>query len=539
MHIHSAASRSLSTLALVLTALSCISAAVAQPSAAPSGAPAAAAAPTAIVTVCADVWPESFDPAEAQVGPQTVLANLNEPLVRLMENKYVADEAIGLTSRIGVSEDGCTWQITLKAGLLFSDGSPLDAKAVAFSLSRLFSPDHPARPRIPAIPLSGRRVLKAVTAPKQDLVVIQLNEAWAPMWTVLSSLQSAPVSPASFKNGKLAGAPIGCGPYVLSKQGPGRRLELVPNTRFNRQRPRLDRLDVVCCPRGSTRLLWIMGGRGDVVEGLAKRDLDDLAARPEFRVEQPVAGLGLVTLYINPQITPFQSNIVREALIRGLPDEVLSRHLFDGQCLMFRDFFPPWRWNWVMKGALKKYGTDAIAARKLLEMGNVDRSGTAFVLWAVPPAGTDPRSLTRLLEELRISLAELNVSCLTDVVAQDRLATRLASGAPPAAVLLWADPTTLDPDELVSLALDRANPLSKFAGFAVDEVQSMIADARRKDTQSAREFLYTELETRLARDLSVISLAAPLRTLAWTQRVAGLKVGPDGVALLEDLRIGP
>jgi peptide/nickel transport system substrate-binding protein len=497
--------------------------------------PATSAPPAALVTVAVDYWPQSFDPALRQPGPPTVIVALHEPLVRLKPDSSELDTGLSLASKVAVTGDGLLWEVSLKTNQMFSDGTPLDAEAVAFTLGRLLRGDHPARPANPAIPDSVRNLVKNILVRDKTTLVIELTSPYSPLIGIFASPHAGIISPASFKGGKLANPPVGCGPFTLAKEGPGRRLELVPNIRLNRQRPGIPRIDVVPAPPGPARLLWLLAGRGDLVEGLTRRDSEDLASYPKYKLNR-APGLGSVTLYLNPAVVPFQAPLLREALIRGIPEELMAQFLFDGRCQPFRAFYPPWTWG--AGKAFKAYGYDSVEAKRLLTMANVDRNGTAFVMWVVPADGTTKESMAPFLEALRGTLRELNVSCLTEVVGRAELPQRLAAGGAQA-VMYWHDAVIADPDEVTTAALGKDRPLSRFANVSGDEFNSLATQARGREDRTSREFLYGELEKIVVPSLSVISLACPLRLTAHSERLQGFRFGSDGSTSLEDLRVAP
>ena len=502
----------------------------------PSPAASAAAPPTSVVTVAVDVWPESLDPAVAQGGSPTVAGALFEPLVRYKEGTQEFDPALSLAARVGVAGDGLLWEIALKANQQFSDGSPIDAEAVAWSLGRLLKADHPAKPANLAVPGSIKGVVKNIVIRDKANLVIELATPYSPMMALLASPHAGLVSPASFKDGKLARVPVGAGAFVVAKDGPGHRLELAPNAKFNRAHPSLTRVDIVPAPEGPARLLWLLAGRGDVLEGLAKRDLEDLTAFPKFKV-QKAPGLGMVTLYLNPNVTPFQAPFIREAVIRGIPDELLSIMFYDSRSNTTRGFFPPWSWG--SRGLFKPYGFDQVEAKRLIQTANIDRNGTAFVMWVVPPDSMRKDVLPPFLESLRAALRELSISCLTEIVPRGELAKRMAVQGPHA-ILYWHDAYLADPDEVATQCVQKDQPLAKFANSsAQDDVQSLLLQARTREQPSAREFLYQQLEEKMVSALTTITLGCPQRAIATAERISAFKFGADGLVSLEDLKVAP
>lgn len=495
------------------------------PSAAPAG-------PSAIVTVAVELWPETLDPAQATAGAPTVVAALFEPLVRFKPDSQEFDPATSLAARVSVAGDGLLWEIALKADLKFSDGSPLDAEAAAWSLGRLLKADHPARPANPAVPQSIKGVFKNILVRDKANLVIELTSAYGPLMGLLASPRAGVVAPSSFKDGKLAKVPVGAGAFVVKSEGKG-RLELVPNQKFLRARPAAGRVDVVPAPPGPARLLWLLSGKGDLLEGLAKRDLDDLVSFPKIRVAKS-AGLGMVTLYLNPNVAPFQPPFIREALIRGIPDELLSLMLYEARANVTRGFYPPWSWG--SRGLFKPYGFDQVEAKRLIQTANIDRNGTAFVMWVVPPDAIRKDALAPFLESLRAALRELSISCMTEVVPRSELAKRMA-GPNPQAILYWHEANLTDPDEVVTQCVHKDQPLAKFAGNAdLADLQNLVVQARTREQPAAREFLYQQIEEKMVSALSTISLGAPLRAVAHVERIPPFKLGADGLVPLEDLK---
>lgn len=506
------------------------------PASGSAGAPAAPAPPSAVVTVAVDLWPEALDPALAQGGTPTVVAALHEPLVRYKPDTLEFDPGLSLADKVTPAGDGLLWEIALKPEQKFSDGTPLDAEAAAFSLSRLLKADHPAKPARQAIPESARGLVKTIVVRDKTNLVIELTAPYSPLMGILASPHAGIISPASFKDGKLARVPLGAGPFVVAKDGPGHRLELAPNAKLNRPRTGLPRVHVVPAPAGTARLLWLLSGRGDMVEGLSRRDETDLAAFPKFKVAR-APGLGMVTLYLSPTATPFQAPLLREAVIRGIPDELLAHFLYESKANVTRGFFPAWAWG--SRGLFKPYGFDPVEAKRLIQTANIDRNGTAFVMWVVPPASVRTESLPPFLESLRAALRELSISCLTEIVPRAQLPERLA-GQGPQAILYWHDAFLADPDEVAAQCVHRDQMLAKFSNsVAMDEVQSLALQARTRESTSAREFLYQQLEEKMVSALSTISLGCPQRTVAHGERLAGFKFGMDGLISLEDLRFGP
>ena len=124
----------------------------------------------------------------------------------------------GLATAWQVSADGLRWTFELRPGVVFHDGTPLDADAVVFSFERVLDPHHPSY-------LAGddasywRGLLKdvrRVTAVSPARVAIEVARPYAPL---LGELAMFPiVSPAAVRRwgDAFTRHPVGTGAFARS-----------------------------------------------------------------------------------------------------------------------------------------------------------------------------------------------------------------------------------------------------------------------------------------------------------------------------------
>src|SRR5262249_54231843 len=140
-----------------------------------------------------------------------------------------------LASSWTVAPDGLTATFKLRPGVQFSDGSPLTADDVVFSLTRaidqkgswgfLFSP------------------VKAVTQVDDQTVKLEMTEPFAPLLPALSTFAASIYSKAAFqKYGDQAGEhPVGTGAFALKQWDKGSQVVLERNPHYWQQgKPYLD-----------------------------------------------------------------------------------------------------------------------------------------------------------------------------------------------------------------------------------------------------------------------------------------------------------
>src|SRR5690606_17599180 len=107
-----------------------------------------------------------------------ILMNVYEGLVRYRSGTLEVEPA--LAENWDISDDGTVYTFTLRGGVQFHDGSPLDAEAVVFNFERMLNEDHPYHGTGP-FPLSFFfSAVQDVEAVDDLTVRFTLNEPYAP-----------------------------------------------------------------------------------------------------------------------------------------------------------------------------------------------------------------------------------------------------------------------------------------------------------------------------------------------------------------------
>ncbi|HEY0991280.1 MAG TPA: ABC transporter substrate-binding protein, partial [Kofleriaceae bacterium] len=123
----------------------------------------------------------------------------------------------GLATAWRVSPDGLRWTFELRDGVVFHDGTPLDADAVVFSFERVIDPDHPSYVRgDDGLYWRGRlKDVKRVRARGRRGVEIEVERPYAPL---IGELAMFPiVSPAAVRRWRddFRLHPVGTGAFAF------------------------------------------------------------------------------------------------------------------------------------------------------------------------------------------------------------------------------------------------------------------------------------------------------------------------------------
>ncbi|MFV9503675.1 MAG: peptide ABC transporter substrate-binding protein [Oscillochloridaceae bacterium umkhey_bin13] len=169
-------------------------------------------------------------------GEEQLTAMLYSGLVRLDAQLRPTPD---LAESWEATADGRTLTVTLRTGLTWHDGAPLEAADVLFTLERLR-----ALPLTSTALLADLRYISGATAPDATTVVITLTSRFAPILPTLA----VPILPRHLLEGRdlatvnLWEVPVGSGPFQLGTIQPGQQYILDRFEGFHRGAPLLDRV---------------------------------------------------------------------------------------------------------------------------------------------------------------------------------------------------------------------------------------------------------------------------------------------------------
>jgi peptide/nickel transport system substrate-binding protein len=228
------------------------------------------------------------------------------------------------------SADFKTWTFKLRPGVNFQDGTPLNARAVAWNYARQKDPkNHCAC----AIYLSA---IDSVEAPDDLTVVYKLRYPSVDLPAVLSlpSSNSVIQSPTAIQ--KLGDDynrhPVGTGPFKVKSWTAGDRMVLERNPDYwNKGRIHLDTIVLRPLPDAQSRYESLLAGQTDIVWADESEPDHIISSRrnPALQV-MTYTGSGASVFAFNTKSPPFDDIRVRRGLVMALDRELLSKVLTDG-----------------------------------------------------------------------------------------------------------------------------------------------------------------------------------------------------------------
>lgn len=413
-----------------------------------------------------------------------------------------------LAERFEVSEDGRIARFTLRQGVQFHDGVPLDAEAVAANILRV-------RDKVRGGWLAGAmRLVERVETPDPRSVTLHLTEAYAPLLTSLSELWI--LSPRSPGWDGTITRPAGTGPFLFGQWQPNVRLLAPANPRYWRAgRPHLEAVQFDL--------------RGDVDKGLALRAGDlhiaevtpevagQLRADPRFGVQ----GLRDTTWYFlsfnnrRPR-PPFDNPLVRRALAHALDKPGFMRFVAGEAGIPTNQMVAPGNlyFDQALHDADPYRAPDLDRARALLREAGVDPAATRLELVSWQEAYA--QAAVQMIRQLGFQVQH---TALDDIGAQRRLGQYdwdlacMASGPRADYYLRW-----------VRLLSDGPNPVL-WGGIQDPTLDRMIRSGAAEPALAPRRAHYAEAFRRVLDRHYFVVFGHAANQIAWRSEVQGYSTG--------------
>ncbi|MEV5828214.1 ABC transporter substrate-binding protein [Spirillospora sp. NPDC052242] len=271
--------------------------------------------------------PRSLDPA-AISNVWAFGAALGNALYGTLMTNDVRTGEIGykMAESFTTDDGGATFELKLREGLTFTDGTPLDADAVRFNWDRIRDPANGSSSIRYAAMIASTEAVDATTlrvrlrspVPNfaQNVVIGAMN------WIA---------SPAALKKGARSfdARPVGAGPFTLKSWTRQDKVELVRNPRYwDAPKPYLDGLVLRSTSDTMQRLSTLLSGDVDVVIDTSWKTIQK--AREAGFSADVVRMSGGQSLTMNLRRPPFNDLRARKAVSAALDLQATNLSLYNG-----------------------------------------------------------------------------------------------------------------------------------------------------------------------------------------------------------------
>lgn len=307
------------------------------------------------------IFPTSLDPTVTRtagsVGASEMMA-VYDVLVRTdaKSGDFVPQLAKGLEH----NADYTQFTVTLRDGVTFSDGTPVDSAAVKWSMQRYIDSN---------FDLAGTftSVLGGIETPDAHTVVINLTRPWARFPVLLAMGPGIIVAPSSMNGGIFH--PIGAGPFTVAQFSPNEKLVLTPRADYFGGTPHLGKLVFMPTSGAQSQIESVEAGQFDMTYMLQddkaiKKAVDD--GYSGYRDEQ---GLGHVLILNLRDGYPGKDLRVRQAVAYGIDRDMFNQRTLQGLGTVSGDLVPPGsKWD----PGVHALPHDPAKAKELLDAAKAD-----------------------------------------------------------------------------------------------------------------------------------------------------------------------
>lgn len=268
--------------------------------------------------------PSSIDPQFSRTGP-------NQSTAQVMFGRLIEQDAnLAITPGLAVSWepiDDTTWEIKLREGVTFHDGSSMTADDVIFSLERTDEvPNSPAPftdmvSNIASLEKVDDHTIRVKTIDPAPALMEDVGRVF-----IVSKETTEGVTSEDFTTGAAA---IGTGPYKFVEYTPGEGLVVEAYDGYWGDKPEFDDVDIRFISNDAARVAALLSGEVDLIDAVPPADLPRLGDTEGFHVISAPGGRviylglsmrgeqapGVTDLQGNPlETNPFKDARVRQAI---------------------------------------------------------------------------------------------------------------------------------------------------------------------------------------------------------------------------------
>jgi ABC-type dipeptide transport system, periplasmic component len=565
-------------LAAMMTFSAC-SAGTAKPAAASSP---SSAAQTTKVSDIKDQMIKAADPSKspdaANKRTDTFVATIHEPGGVFLPNFYdngwdgnavqpifstlvTTDESGNpipdLAEKWEISSDGLTYTYYLRPNLKFSDGSPLTADDVAFTLTLFNDPAYAAGDidfsdivikgtdeykKGSATSISGIKVINPTT--------IQITTE-KPNPLSLTTLGGFVLSKAyygkDYQKGKLDylkalySKPMGDGPYQLDQYVNGQEVRYNANPNYYGGKPAIAHL-IFKVTSTATALQMFQAGETDFDSFSTDQDtLDQLKSLGFANINiHTVPDYGFI--YVNSKKSYLSDTAVRQALIYGLDRQQIVDIKYKGYGEVANVFGAPTLWSYTEDG-VTKYNYDPEKAKQLLASagwkagsdGILEKDGQKLKLSYLTTKPDD-----QIIPVAKEDYTKLGIEFTPEVLDSNTLSDRLYKGDYD--LVSVRSNGLVDPNDAVR-EFASTDPNVNVSGYSNPTVTKLAQQGISTSDKTQRQAIYKELYQELSKDPPAILIDYRKSVAAWNDRIDGgdQYVTGDAAAAIElsKLKIKP
>lgn len=469
------------------------------------------------------IAPTTLDPAN------TIIAGDIYTLDKIFEPLFITSVAGTLTPWLATgyttSKDLKTFTFTLRPGVKFSDGKPLTAADVVFSINRARTDK--------AGPLSFLDfAIDSLEAKGTSSVVAHLSSPWAPFISDISVFANS-IMPANFGGASEASFfanPIGTGPFTTTDFKPNASsLTLTANPSYWQSgKPYLDSVDFLFVDDDNQRLLELQGGQVDAIDLVPPSAVSSLQGNSNLKVTLfPAWQVDLLVL--NEKLPQFADRNVRRAITQAIDRNALVHAASFGTAKPGGSFFPPSLEYYSASTPVLAYNLAAAKASLAKSKFPNGFSTSLLIDGGVEKWRTFAQIIQQQLKAINIDVTIKPLDHASFESTFQKFDYDM--------FIDYAINDISDPDEMASFEVDfkDGGSSSYWSSYDNPTAIALVHEAEAEFNSAKRAALYAKIQAIVAGDAPFVPLDYPPYIYAYSTKLQGFAVNPGGAYRLESV----
>ena len=426
----------------------------------------------------------------------------------------------GIAESYEISEDGKVYTFHLRPGLKFTDGTPLDASAVKYSIDRVMKLGLDPSWLVSAF-------VEKVEVVDELTVKFILKKPVSYFPSLVATVPYFPVSPKSYPADKTAEPLVGhYGPYKIKKWIRDVELVLEANPDYYGTPPKAKEFIIKFYKDASTLRLAVETGEIDIAwRTLKPTDILDLKARGVLTIEE-VPGPYIRYLVLRCNQAPFNDVRLRRAIAAAIDRDKICTEVYKGTVEPLYSMIPKGMWSHI-DAFKEEYGVRNLTLAKelLKEAGYSEANPFEFELWYTPTHYGDLEADVALV--IKESLEETGMMKVTLKSAEwaTYAAEYIAKGVMPIFLLGWY-PDYLDPDDYTTCFLHSEWSPDLGVFYNNSKMDELLDKASVAIDKAERTELYKEVQRLMAEEAPVIPFFQGKLFIVFWPNVRGVILDP-------------
>jgi peptide/nickel transport system substrate-binding protein len=509
----------LATVALAIAAAGCSSGGNSGTS------PGSATGTSSTLVIANAVRVDTLDPAANSVN-ESIWMDQNLYSRLLQPNPTGTGLLPDLATSWNISKDGLTYTFHLRTDAKFSDGTPVTASDVAFSLTR--SRNYKGGWGFLLTPV------KTITAPDAHTVVITLSQKHAPLLADLAmyAYSIIPKKEVLAKGKAFFQQPVGSGPFYVTSYKADSEIDLSRNPHFYGTKPKISKVKYLIVPDDNTRVLMLQSKKADIIENPPGNLTKQINGTPGLHVNLfPSTRVDFIQL--DEHYPPFKKLAVRQALNYAIDRNALVKLAYQGDAIPGSSFMPYKMQFW--NTSLKPYPYDPAKAKKLLASAGYPHGFKTFLITVSGDVAGQAEAVVvkSELAKVGITVAIQSYELLTAYDKEDGGHSQMGER-------YWTN-DIIDPDEVATFGANCKGGANAFNSYWCNSTANKLVDQARLELDPAKRLAMYDQVQQIVYDQSpfIVTDYSPYRygVGSW---VKGFHVTPLGNydLSLETLTVG-